>query len=55
MNTEVSDIVADALAHLQIAANELEQAFLQAGIESPFMTFATRIDAVVRDIEAHSI
>jgi hypothetical protein len=52
-NDEARELLADALAHLQIAANELEQAFLEADAQSPYLSIANRVDAIMRDIQSH--
>jgi hypothetical protein len=44
--------LAAALDHLRKGADELEQAFLQAGPQSPYMSQAFRVDAIVREIAA---
>jgi len=52
---KAAELVAEALAHLQIAGNVLEQAFLMAGVDSPWFDLALRVDAVVRDAQAHKV
>jgi len=42
----------EALAHITLAGNLLEQAFLLAGVDSPWMDLAHKVDAVTRDVQA---
>jgi len=41
-----------ALVNLKDAGNLLEQAFLLAGVDSPWMDLAHKVDAVTRDVQA---
>ena len=41
----------EALAHITLAGNLLEQAFLLAGVDSPYMDLEHKVDAVTRDVD----
>jgi len=51
-HTDALAKVVEAMAELTDAGNRLEKAFLLAGVDSPWMDLAHKVDAVTRDVQA---